>query len=70
MVYAQRFQKKAVKAPKYFLSVIFVCHAVFQVIREIETADISIILEFYSLDHTKVIFSDPTINLTFVCSIV
>jgi hypothetical protein len=50
--------------------VIFIRHAVCHVIGEIEMADISIILGFYSMEDTKVVIHDATGNLAFVCSIV
>jgi hypothetical protein len=53
-----------------FLCAIFIRHAVFHVIGEIEMADISIILGFYSMEHIKVVIRDPTSNLTFVGCIV
>jgi hypothetical protein len=50
--------------------VIFIRHPVFHVIGEIQTADISIILGFYSMEHTKLVFRDPTSNPNVLCSIV
>jgi hypothetical protein len=50
--------------------VIFIRHAVFHVMGEIEMADISIVLGFYPMEHTNVVVRDPTNNLTLVCSIV
>jgi hypothetical protein len=40
--------------------VIFIRHAVFHIIRETETAVISIILGLYSVEHTKVVLGDRT----------
>jgi hypothetical protein len=53
-----------------FLWLVFIRHAGWYVIEEIEMADISIILGFYSMYHPKVVIRGPINNVTFVCSIV
>jgi hypothetical protein len=65
------FKKKMPPKPEnIFFCVILIGHAVFHVTGEMETADISIILVFYSREHTKVVLRDPTSSLTFLCSLV
>jgi hypothetical protein len=49
--------------------VFFIPHAGFHVIGEIGTADVWIILDFQTMEHTKVRLLVVSLNTTFVCFI-
>jgi hypothetical protein len=55
MVYIKRLEKNSAKAPKYFMCrAVLIYHPVFPVISEIGTADVWIILDFRTMEDTKV----------------